>query len=202
MVLRLQGPVRVALGLAVAFGAGLGHGATQPKPLPPFGKVQEAVGGMLAEQPGYQPGDILSRSQVESLLGQLAKLGFAVPDREEVLSRVPDDGDPLVAMLRTPGAAKFMRRIAAQPHGYDRLDRLLRLPAGEQIVRDLIRGPGGDELIKYLATTPGGTALGKQLSNTPQGADFNQPTGRIYTAEALLGRLKKSYAAAQSKKAI
>jgi len=36
-------------------------------------------------------------------------------------------------MLRMPGGEKFMRRIATQPHGYDRLDRLMRLPRGEQI---------------------------------------------------------------------
>jgi len=99
----------------VAFGAGVCHGAATPKPLPPFDKVQEAVGGMLAEQPDYRPGDILSRSQVESLLEQLATLGFAVPDRAEVLSLVPDDSDPLVVMLRTPDGEKFIRRIAAQP---------------------------------------------------------------------------------------
>ena len=88
-------------------------------------------------------------------------------------------------------AADFRLRDA-----YDRLDRLSRLPHGQQTVRDLIRGPDGYKMIEYMTTAPGGKELGNQLSNAPQGKDFNAATGRIYTAEKLLLRLEQSRAAA------
>jgi len=75
----------------------------------------------------------------------------------------------------------------------------MRLPHGEQTVHDLIRGPGGDELIKYLTATRGGASMGKLLSHSSGAADFNKPTGRIYTVAALVDRLQKSYAAASQR---
>ena len=37
------------------------------------------------------------------------------------------------------------------------------------------------------------------LSRDPGGANFNQPTGRIYTEKMLVQELKRAYAAAQKK---
>ena len=111
---------------------------------------------------------------------------------------MPADDDFLVTNLRTPAGRKFMGRMGQYAGGYDRLERLARLPHGEQTVRDLIRGPGGDEMVKYMTQTPGGKALGRQLSNAPAGEGFNETTGRIYTAQALLGRLQRSYAGQQA----
>jgi hypothetical protein len=82
------------------------------------------------------------------------------------------------------------------PNGYDRIDRLSRLPLGQQTVRDLIRGPGGEKMVAYMTTASGGKELGKMLSNDPQGKQFNAPTGRIYTVAMLLDRMKQSQAAA------
>ena len=58
---------------------------------------------------------------------------------------------------------------------------------------DLIRGPGGEKLIEYMTTAAGGKELGKQLSQDPNGANFNAPTGRIYTVPDLLKYLKQQY---------
>jgi hypothetical protein len=110
---------------------------------------------------------------------------------------VPAGNDYLVQRLRTPRGRQFMRRIANYPGAYDRLDRLSWLPYGKQTVQDLIQKKGGEDMIKYITTAPGGNELGKMLSNAPKGANFNQPTGRIYTAALLLARLKTSYAATE-----
>ena len=67
------------------------------------------------------------------------------------------------------------------------------LAHGQQTVCDLIRGPDGYKMIEYMTTAPGGKNLGKQLSRGPKGRDFNKQTGRIYTAKALLERLKESH---------
>jgi hypothetical protein len=174
--------------------------AQQPaKKLPPFPEVVSTAETVLDRQTDYCDGDILTRSQVEPIFAELESIGFEVSDRKEILAQVPSDNDQLVSMLHTPSGMKFMRRVSSMPNAYDRLDRLLLMPIGPQTIRDLIRGPGGDEMIRYMTTTPGGNALGQQLSNAPTGANFNEPTGRIYTAKLLFARLKKSYTEAEKK---
>lgn len=191
----------VILAWAALCGCSFGAGAEKGKPLPSFDRVSKAVQQYFAAQPEYQPGDIISRSQAQAMLDQLAKMGFVVTDRKGLLAKVPADEEFLVTQLRTNSGRKFMRQIAACPNGYDRVERLIRLDRGQQIVQDLIRGAGGAELIKYLTTTPGGMATGKMLGSAPNGEDFNEPTGRIYTAPMLLQQLKKSYPATEKKPA-
>jgi hypothetical protein len=83
-----------------------------------------------------------------------------------------------------------MRQISKMALAYDRIDRLAPLPHGQQTIRDLIRGPDGYKLIAYMTGTSGGTQLGRMLSTSPNAAGFNSATGRIYTAEALIEKLK------------
>ena len=128
-------------------------------------------------------------------------MGWTVTDRRIILSLVPDDSEFLIRQLRSHSGRSFMSRVSSYSNAYDRLDRLTRLPHGRQTMHDLIHGVGGEKMIEYMTTTPGGKNLGKQLSNAPKGRDFNQPTGRIYTAKMLLGRLQKSYAAAKEARA-
>ena len=183
-----------ALGLAAAWWEAIACGATGQESPPSLAQVQTVVNRHFARVPDYRPGDIIAQSDVEPLFAQLARLGWSVADRKAILAAVLADDDFLVASLRTKSGRKFMRRIAGYPEAYDRLDRLARLPCGKHAVRRLIGGPDGYKMIEYMTTTRGGIELGKQLSNTPKGKDFNKPTGRLYTAELLLERLKKSYA--------
>jgi hypothetical protein len=173
--------------------------AEAQKPLPPFEDVVKAVRQSLAGQADYKDGDLLTQGMVEPLFEPLAKMGFVVPDRQDILSQVPADCDLLVSMLHSPDGMKFMRQSSGYPDAYDRLDHMLRLPLGEQTVRDLIRGPDGYKMIQYMTTAPGGKNLGLELSRDPGGAGFNEPTGRIYTAKMLLDRLQQSHAEARKK---
>lgn len=189
----------IVAALAFVSSSQRGDGAEKQSRLPPFSQVKKTVEQHFARQPDYHPGDIISQSEVTPLLAELRGIGFAVPDPKEILEKVPADDDFLVTNLRTPAGRKFMGRMGQYAGGYDRLERLARLPHGEKIVRDLIRGPGGDTMIEYMTQTPGGKALGRQLSSAPAGEGFNETTGRIYTAQALLGRLQRSYAVAAGK---
>ncbi len=179
----------IALGLVGWSGVVSRHATGQE--LPPA-EVEPMVKKHFAGLPDYQPGDIISRSNVEPLFAQLADRGWNVADRKAVLAAVPADDNFLVTSFRTKSGRKFMRDVAKYPEAYDRLDRLARLPYGKLAIRRLIRGPDGYRMIEYMTTTRGGIELGKQLSNAPQGKNFNRPTGRLYTAELLLKRLKKS----------
>jgi len=190
----------VLAGLAVAGGllllAAEGRTADATKSLPKFSEVKKTVRQYFDQLPGYREGEILSRGQVEPVFRALDKLGWHVAQQKAIVEAVLPDSDPLVRRLRTPKGKKFARQVATVPEGYDRLDRLRRLPLGMQKVQNLIDGPDGYLMIKYMTTTQGGKELGQMLSQAPHGKHFNKPTGRIYTVDMLVERLKQEYAKA------
>jgi hypothetical protein len=164
--------------------------------MPTWDQVQGAARRALQSRPDYQPGDILARSEAQAFFAQVAALGWQPDDAQEIAAAVPGDDEFIVKHLRgknNKDGQRFMRHVAKYPEGYDRLDRMIRLPRGEIITADLIHNPGGFQMVEYLATAEGGVEMGKMLSETPKGKNFNQPTGRIYTAEQLIARVKKSY---------
>jgi hypothetical protein len=194
---RFPAVVLIAWGLTAAWWVDVASAADKPKPLPSFEQIQELVLRHFALLPDYRPGNILAQSDVEPLFPQLQRLGWTLPNRKDVLRKIPADDSFLIRQLRTPRGLDFMRQIGSCPGAYDRLDRLSRLPQGRQTVHDLIYTlPRGYEMIQYMTTTLGGNELGKMLSKAPNGTDFNKPTGLIYTAEMLLDRLEADYAEA------
>jgi hypothetical protein len=162
------------------------------KPIPSMSEIEQVVLRYFRVDPEYRAGDLITRDKVEPLLNRLKEKGLPLPDAKAILDKVLTKDHFLSKQFSTPNGRKFMRDISGYPDGYDRVDRLARLPHGEQTVRDLIRGPDGYKMIEYMTTAKGGSALGKQLSNAPLGKDFNAATGRIYTADQLLDRLKES----------
>ncbi len=160
---------------------------------PDFDAVAKVVRSHFASRPGYQDGDLISRSQIDAVLESAAAAGWKVHNGREIVELGLPDNSFLVRELSTPTGRKFMRKIATLPGGYSHLDRLTSIPRGEAIVRELIRKPGGDEMVAYLATTKGGRRLGKSLSGVRGGADVNKPTGRVYTADDLLDVLQQAY---------
>lgn len=183
----------VLLGIAVA-AAGATEGRAEIKPIPSFVKIQQTVLDYFKDQPNYRPGDLITRKKVEPLLVRLREMGLPLPEKKKILDAVPIEGEFLAKQLSTRAGRKFMRQISRYPDAYDRLDRLSRLPHGQQTVRDLIRGPDGYIMIEYMTTAAGGKELGKMLSNSPNGKKFNTPTGRVYTAKILQKRLERSRA--------
>jgi hypothetical protein len=163
------------------------------KPLPKFSLIRDSVLRDFANMTDYQPGDIISRSEVDPIFKHLRQMGWTVTDEKAILGQVPGDSDFVVRQLRSDSGRGFMRKSAGYPHVYDRLYRLSILPGGRQIVHDLIHGKGGDELMEYLAKTQGGANLGAMLQRVPRGTDFNKPTGHIFTADQLVQRLQISY---------
>ncbi len=160
---------------------------------PDFDSITRHVQAYLATLSDYRPQDLISRREAEAILNCVSELGWTPPDRAALLKLVPDDCSLLVRKLRSRSGKKLMRDCARRGLPFDLLDRLSTLPDGERILQSLINGPDGYKLVEYMATAPGGHALGHQLAAVPRGKNFNQPTGRIYTAEQLLARLKQAY---------
>ncbi len=167
--------------------------AANRRKMPSIDEVEQFVESHFATESNYQPGDIISRSQVRAVLDDLQRQGWKVPRDQELLNLVLDDSDILVRELRTKDGRKFARQISRYPHAYDRIDRLARMPTGKSILWRSIHGAGGYQLLEYLTTAPGGTEMGKMLANTPSGRDFNKPTGRVYTAAGLIQQLRPRY---------
>jgi len=164
--------------------------------LPPFSAVKSTVERSLSTDRSYRTGDLLSQRQVAALLGEIKKSGWDVEQARKLLARVPADNEFMVRALRSSEGTVFMRKVSAMPGGYDRVDRLSRIPNGQQTLQKLINGPDGHRLIGYLTEARGGKEMGTMLGRTPQGVDFNEPTGRIYTATQLLAELESLHEAA------
>ncbi len=170
-------------------------GARKSKPLPEFSNVASVAKRHFETIPDYKPGDFISQSDAKPLFDQLHMMGWRVPDRKKILLLLPDDSHYVTQQLRSKKGVKFMRKIASYPDAYDRLYQLGKLQGGRRLVHDLIQGKGGHEMIGYLTSSKGGKNLTKMLADTPHGKNFGEPTGRIYTAEAFIERLKESHEA-------
>jgi hypothetical protein len=169
--------------------------------LPKFEKIEAAVWQYFQSQPNFQASMLITKEQVEPLLGGLARMGFNLPEPKSILDKLPAGNEFLVTELYSPAGLKFMQGIAKYPDAYDRMDRLTHLPHGKQTVHDLINGPGGYRMIKYMTTAPAGKNVGKLLSQSPGETDFNKPTGRIYTVPMLLAQLEEQYRAMEKNSA-
>ena len=160
---------------------------------PDIGTVTRAVEAYFASQPDYEPGDLITRSQIEKVFSKLDDAGAAVPHAEQIAERGLDDSSFVVRELSTAAGRKFMRKLAQNPGTFAHLDRLSTIPRGEKLIRDLVRDKDGDKLIEYLATTKGGHKMGNMMAAVPEGSDLNKPTGRIYTVADLVAALKTAW---------
>ncbi len=169
--------------------------SADPPELPTFPEIKQAVASYFAALPDYRSGDLLTQSRVRPVFDKLKAMGWDVADRDVLLNLVPDDNELFVRKLRgSPAGVKFMRSIAGYPYAYDRVDRLGRMIRADENIQSLINGPDSWKMLQYMTQTVWGSGLGKQLSRAPRGAQFNAPTGRLYTGQDFIDRLEQSYA--------
>jgi len=161
---------------------------------PKFSVVAQAVESYFASLPDYQPGDLVTQSQVAGALDAVELVGWEVPRRREVVDLALADNSWLVRTLSTTKGKRFMHKVAKNQGGYLRLDRLSSIADGKAAIRVLIKDPGGNEMIEYMDTTSGGFELGRMMAGAKNGVDLNKPTGRIYTADNLVSALQVLYA--------
>jgi hypothetical protein len=156
--------------------------------------VAKVVDEFFALQPGYQKGDLVTRSQVEKVVAKLVSDGVKISDPGSIVKLGLADDSFIVRELSTSNGRRFMRKIARSPRAYSHLDRLSTIPRGQSLIRDLVRTKDGDKLIEYLATTKGGKNMSSMMAQPRGGVDLNKPTGRIYTADDLVAVLKVAMA--------
>src|ERR1043165_9594611 len=91
----------------------------------------------FASTPGYQPGDLITRTQIEKVLAKLKASGFQLKDGDEIAKLGLPDDSFLERELSTTEGRRFMRKIAQQPGTFSRLDRLSTIPRRQATVHDL-----------------------------------------------------------------
>jgi hypothetical protein len=175
---------------------------SKPKPMPTFEAVKGVVTGQLKKNRYYKSGDVLSRKDVDPMFGKLASLGWKVDDRKAILDQLLPDDYYLIRALRSPDNGLFMRQVGQDPdgYGYDRLDRISRMGDGQILIDRIMQEPGGWQFIDIMSETKEAPGMAQAFSMGPGGKDFTKPTGRIYTEQQLVARLKQSYDKATKKK--
>ena len=166
---------------------------SEPLQLAPFSEFEAIARGSLESAKIYKKNDIITRDQVVPILQRFKARGWEIKGSRKFTDRLLSPVDYMVRQLRSKQGLRFMRQINQYDGGYDRLDRLRRMPYGKRRVRELITTPDGYKLIQYMTTTKYGLNLGRQLSKGVNGANFNKPTGRIYTVKSLVEELEKLY---------
>jgi hypothetical protein len=175
--------------MAAMLWTGSSHAAPQSAS-PDFSTISRAIDRWFEAQPDFQPGDLITRTEIETVLTKLDAAGVHVPNATVISQLALANDSFLIRELTTSTGLKFMRKVARGPGAFDHLDRLSEIPRGQKIISDLIREKDGDKLIEYLATTKGGQKMGSMMGSVTGGVDLNKPTGRIYTVDDFKAALR------------
>jgi hypothetical protein len=146
----------------------------------------------------YQPGDLITRKDADSVLQEMANQGWQVPQADKLLDNVLKESDPLVGLLSTKQGKRLMRKVSSYTLVYDRMDRVSRVSGGQRMLRDLAKLPDGERYVKMQ--TPG--AVPDMLALLPKKSsgqkrtikNYKKPTGRVYTEQALAERILQHFA--------
>jgi hypothetical protein len=191
----------VAASLMLCSGVGLlaateGAAADQPR-LPPFEDVQQCVEDYFQKDRDRRKEDLVTRGQVAEVLKQLQQLGWKVPQQQQLIEKVLDDQHVLVRTFRTPAGRRFLSKVADRELIYDRLDRISEVSGGPELIRDVVKLPDGE---RYAKPQSGGGVpdlldlLPKNASGrTRRIADYDRPTGHLYTVSDLVAYLAECY---------
>ncbi len=169
----------------------------ETKKRPPFKQVSSIARASLSERDGYRPGDLINQTDVKRALKSLAVASWRPVDHKQILADALPESSDLVRILGTRQGIKFMRRVSDYEVIYDRMDRVSRVSGGKRMLTDIAKLPGGQKLAKLKRPhgVPGFLDLlpKKSSGKVRSIKNYTQPTGRIYTEQHLLERLKKSY---------
>ncbi|HEY3391646.1 MAG TPA: hypothetical protein VGK58_02990, partial [Lacipirellulaceae bacterium] len=80
--------------------------------------VSMAVEEHFASLRDYQPGDLVTRSQVAAALAKVADARGDVPNAKQILAASVPDNSFLARELSTPAGRKFMRKVARHPGAF------------------------------------------------------------------------------------
>src|SRR5436190_463499 len=116
----VRGSRLLSIALAV-YMTGLAVGAQRTR-VPDDIAITKAVESYFASQPGFQKGDLITRSQIEKVLTKLQAAGVKIPEADGIAKLGLADDSFIVRELSTADGRKFMRKIGNNPGAYSHLD--------------------------------------------------------------------------------
>lgn len=157
-------------------------------------KIEQTYSAFFDRVSHHHPYAIITKNEVAPLRADLAKVGWRIPEDQwnDTVKLILSDDDYLVKNLHTDKGRKFMRQVASKyPEVYDRLDRLAHTTGGGRTgAAGLIAAPDAQYTVAYMFTKEGERSWASML---PERYKFDQPTGRLYTAETLKKHLEGLY---------
>jgi hypothetical protein len=155
-------------------------------------KIEKFVTKFFLNIPGFKEGDLITKTQVDSLLKHMSKQGWVVKpaEREAIIDRVLDDNSFMVQQLTTAKGRSFLNRIRNLPNGIDRVERIAEMPKGKRDVQALIyRVPDGHKWIEALTVPKNGVRLNQNFNRSAHGSKMYEETDRLYFAHQLIEEL-------------
>lgn len=173
---------------------GVGEGpkpteARKPK-VPPFSVVEAIVVAKLAEKPGYQEGDLITRGDVAAVQPQLEKLGFNVRGVSKGIEVLLPDDHLLAATMRSAQGKSLAPQIKNLELALDRMDRLCHFPAGQDLVRQVFAAPNALAVIEELCLPESVKGLAAKYPDEPACQVLDLPSGRAFTQRQYLEHLR------------
>lgn len=160
---------------------------------PTMEQVEKVIADHLARKRDYQPGDLITRADMEPIFNRLLELGVEPANRETLYDQFLPYNSFLASELSMPAGRKFMRQVSKYPNVYDRLERLSWMPAGRELIREMTQRADGPEVLLSLTTPQGAKAVEQIMAGDIRGQNFHLPTGHIHTAEQLIQQLRESH---------
>ncbi len=156
--------------------------------------VRRELADYFRQKKGYEPGDLITRKDVEAVLKRLASRGYQPRDAKQIIEASLSESDFLVQLLGGTRGRKFMRKVKKESLIYDRLDRIAQVPQGKRTLSDLIKLPDAHRYAPVRPARGIPTLLDllpkRRSSRTRSIKDYDKPTGKIYTAKQLQERLE------------
>jgi hypothetical protein len=144
-----------------------------------------SFGELVSRSREYQTGDLITWEDAKPYLDHLEERGVTIPDDPELADKFLSESDRVVKMLRTRKGTHFARQLLKSGGNYDMLDHFRKLPHGYASLQLMIDTPRGHQLLAEMVTTKTGRATAAELARVPGGADFDKPSGLIYTEDQL-----------------
>ena len=135
---------------------------------------------------GYVSGDLITRSEAQSLQEYLRKTRGPIPAAHpRLLKKLLPDIDQLVRLFHGKGGSRVLRSAAEQLGGYQELLSLSRSPEGKRLLREAIRNGQPHEVVEHVAQL---RAAAQDESRTAGQEDRPARTSviRVFTVEEFI----------------
>ena len=143
----------------------------------------------FAADRSYQPGDLITRSQLAEFQVYLRTThGTGLATKPRWLNRTLPDNASLVTIFHRGGRA-VLRPAAARLGGYAELDRIARTGAGRKVIQQAIEEKSPEPLVRWVLEKRQ-AATAKQPTSSDR-KDRRAPAQRIYTAGDYLAAVQE-----------